>query len=230
MSITAWLLSAVLSADVASASARVADGTNEFRRSLGLQALHHEPRLDRAATEFAQFMARTSKYGHEADGRDPSARAKAAGYDYCLILENIAYHYDSRGFETAALARKIVAGWEASPHHRENMQNPAVTQIGVGVARSPTGYYYSVEMLGLPRSASVAFEVRNESGEAVRYRIGKDAYVVPPRSIRTHEVCTREPLAFEGVAGGEAVKPHRGDRFVIPAVGGRVTRNAAGSK
>lgn len=225
MGITAWLLSAVLSADVASASARVVDGTNDFRRSVGLEALHREPRLDRAAAEFAQFMARAGKYGHEADGRDPPARAKAAGYDYCIILENIAYHYDSRGFETEALARRIVAGWKASPPHRENMEDRRVTQVGVGVARSPsTGYYYSVEMLGLPRSASVTFEVRNESEEAVRYRVGKEAYTVPARSIRTHEVCRREPVEFEGIAGGEAAEPHRGDRFVIPSGGGRVTR------
>ena len=224
MAITALLLSAVLAADVAAASARVEQGTNEFRRREGLQAVRREPHLQRAATEFAQFMARTSKYGHEADGRDPPARAKAAGYDYCIILENIAYHYDSRGFETDALARKIVAGWEASPPHRENMRNPAVTQIGVGVARSSTGYYYSVEMLGLPRSASVRFEVRNESQDAVRYRIGEKTYTVPGRSIRTHEVCKREPVRFEGLAGGEAIEPRRGDRFVIPPEGGRVTK------
>ena len=223
MTIAAWLLAAVLSADVASASTRVAEGTNEFRRREGLPALHREPRLDRAAKEFAQFMARTGKYGHEADGRDPPARAEQAGYDYCVILENIAYHYDSRGFETEALARKIVAGWEASPPHRENMENPRVTQIGVAVARSPsTGYYYSVEMLGLPRSASVRFEVRNESEQTIRYRIGKQPHTVPARSIRTHEVCLRDPVAFDGIAGGEAVEPHRGDRFVISPEADRV--------
>ena len=223
MTIAAWLLSAVLSADAASASARVAEGTNDFRRRMGLAALHREARLDGAATAFAQFMARSGKYGHEADGRDPSARAKDAGYDYCVILENIAYHYDSRGFETEALARKIVAGWEASPLHRENMLDPRVTQIGVGVARSPSsGYYYSVEMLGLPRSASVTFEVRNESEETIRYRIGRKAETVPARSIRTHEVCLREPVRFDGLAGGEAAEPRRGDRFVIAPEGDRV--------
>jgi hypothetical protein len=106
------------------------------------------------------------------------------------------------------------------------MLNPRVTHVGVGMARAANGYYYSVQVLGLPRSASVKFEVRNESRRAVRYRLGDDAREVPARSIRTHEVCTGEPLRFDGLAGGEAVTPRAGDRFVIPPEGDRVTRQA----
>jgi uncharacterized protein YkwD len=204
-------------ADVSAAASLIVERTNEFRRAEGLDAVHVDARLERAALEFAQFMARTGKYGHEADGRDPPARAQAQGYEYCVVLENIAYHYDSRGYEARRLAQASVEGWKASPPHRKNLENPLVTQTGVAVARAANGYYYSVQMLGLPRSASVAFEVRNESHDTVRYRVGDTAYAIPPRSIRTHTTCMHEALRF---AGGEALQPRRGDRFIIPPEGG----------
>jgi uncharacterized protein YkwD len=209
-------------ADVAAVSRRVVEETNAFRRSHGLAEVHVEPHLKRAADEFAAYMARSGKYGHEADGREPATRAQAAGYDYCLVLENIAYHFDSRGFRTAVLAERIEEGWEKSPPHRKNLSNPLVTHVAVATARGANGYYYSVQMLGLPRSASVKFEVRNESDETIRYRVGDSAYAIPARSIRTHEVCNRDPLRFEHVAGGEGVVPKSHDRFLIEREAGRL--------
>lgn len=208
-------------ADVAEAAEAVVAGTNALRQGERLPALRVEPRLARAAREFAAYMAKTTSYGHEADGRDPPARARAHGYDYCLVLENIAYHYDSRGFGTARLAHDIVEGWKASPPHRANLLNAIVTHVGVGIARSDrNGHYYTVQVLGLPRSASVKFEVRNESRREVRYRVGDEAYTVPARSLRTHEACGREALRFERPAG--TFQPRSGDRFVITPEGDAV--------
>jgi uncharacterized protein YkwD len=209
--------------DTAEAARLAIEGTNALRHTQRLDDVRAEPRLTRAAEEFAEYMARTGKYGHEADGRDVTQRAKAQGYDYCLVLENIAYHYDSRDFRTAALAKKVVDGWRDSPLHRRNMLNPRVIHVGVGMARAPNGYYYSVQVFGLPASAGVRFEVRNESRRTIRYQLGDETREVPARSIRTHETCTREPLGFEGLAGGETVTPRAGDRFVIGPKGDRVT-------
>lgn len=211
-------------ADPTGAAELIVERTNDFRRDEHLAEVRVDPRLDRAAAEFARFMARTGKYGHEADGRDPTERAVAQRYDYCLVLENIAYHYDSRGYDTRRLAWASVEGWKASPPHRKNMENPHVVDTGVGVARGANGYYYSVQMFGLPRSASVKFEVRNESRLTVHYRVGDKPFSVQPRAIRTHEVCTREAVRFEGLAGGKAIEPKRGDRFLIPPEGGEVRR------
>jgi uncharacterized protein YkwD len=211
-------------ADESAAASLIVERTNEFRHAQGLAAVQVDARLAQAAVEFARYMARTGKYGHEADGRDPTARAVAQGYDFCLVLENIAYHYDSRGFETRGLAQASFDGWKDSPPHRRNMQNALVAHTGVGVARAANGYYYAVQMFGLPRSAAVSFEVRNESEAPVRYRVGDTAYTVAPRSIRTHQACLREPVRFEGLAGGEAVEPKSGDRFRIPPPGNQVRR------
>jgi uncharacterized protein YkwD len=111
------------------------------------------PVLARTVRDFVDFMARTDRYGHEADGKQPADRARGHGYDYCLVSENIAYQYNSAGFRTAALARDFVEGWKHSPQHRKNMLEPAATQTAVAVARSEkSGRYYAVQMFGRPKS------------------------------------------------------------------------------
>src|SRR2546423_15564678 len=70
---------------VADTAALVVAQSNEFRRSQGLVTLTPNAQLNAAAREFADFMARTDRYSHEADGRQPAQRAQAHGYDYCLV-------------------------------------------------------------------------------------------------------------------------------------------------
>ena len=63
-------------------------------------------RLEEAARGFAAFMARTGKFDHDADGRKPArARASRTAIGYCFIAENIAYEYNTRGFESDATSR-----------------------------------------------------------------------------------------------------------------------------
>jgi uncharacterized protein YkwD len=137
---------------------RVADlvigRTNEFRRGEGRGEAVLNDKLAAAARDLAGFMARTGKFGHAVDGKQPWDRAQSRGFDYCLVAENIAYHHDSRGFDTADLASKVFKGWKDSPGHRKNMLQPVVTQTGVALARSEkNGYFYAVQVFGLPRSA-----------------------------------------------------------------------------
>ena len=87
------------------------------------------------AQAFADYMARTDRYGHTADGNQPSDRAKARGYDYCIVLENIAYAFNSEGFTGEKLAGQFVTGWQNSPGHRRNMLDPDVTETGVAVLK-----------------------------------------------------------------------------------------------
>src|SRR5262245_54932728 len=54
--------------------------SNRLRETAGLQALREEPRLASAARRYAEFMATTDRYGHEADGRQPVQRAQGQGY------------------------------------------------------------------------------------------------------------------------------------------------------
>jgi len=147
--------------DMAQVAGLVVEGTNRFRHDHGLTSVTPERRLASAAREFAAYMAQTDRLDHAADGRQPWGRAKAQGYDYCLVAENIAYQFDSRGFATAQLAHELVAGWERSPGHRKNMLEREAVDTAVAVARSPrTGRYYAVQMFGRPRVNGRCAETR----------------------------------------------------------------------
>jgi len=147
--------------DAAQVANLVVEGTNRFRHDNGLAPLAPERRLDHAAREFAAYMAQADRLDHAADGREPWGRARAQGYDYCLVAENIAYQYDSRGFATARLARELVSGWEHSPGHRKNMLERDAVDTAAAVARSArTGRYYAVQMFGRPRVNGTCAETR----------------------------------------------------------------------
>lgn len=130
---------------------RVLSLANDFRGQHGLKPLEREARLGETARYFADYTARTGKLEHDADGSTPAKRVAQRGYDYCVIAENIAYEYSSRGFTPEQLAHNFVEGWQQSPTHRANMLEPKVTQTGVAVASSPKrGEYYVVQLFGRP--------------------------------------------------------------------------------
>src|SRR5690606_11853733 len=110
--------------------------TNSFRKEHDLSPLETDDLLQKTAGEFAAYMARTDRYGHQADDRSPAERAKRNEYACCLIAENIAYAFATEGFQTKELASNTVEGWIDSPPHRQNMLREHVTEIGVAVAQS----------------------------------------------------------------------------------------------
>jgi len=193
--------------------------TNDFRAGEDLPKVEVNSKLGEAAQYFADYMARTSKYGHTADGNRPADRAKKHGYDYCIVSENIANQYNSADFTTQALVKGFFEGWKHSPGHRKNMLDADVSETGVAVARSEeTGYYYAVQMFGRPKSKAFEFKITNQSDAAVEYMIGDRAFQLPPGLIRTHQRCRPSEVTFRWPgAEGEArvVQPSNGDRFVV---------------
>lgn len=199
-------------ADTAEAARRVVISTNEFRRQENLPRTGHAPQLASAARYFADFMARTGKYGHSADGTEPAARAKRFGYDYCIVAENIAQLYRSDGMATSELATRLFNGWQDSPEHRKNMLEPHVTESAVAVARSAeTGRYYAVQLFGRPASQSAEFKVANRAGVAVSYTLDGRTFQLPPRATSTHRVCKPATLQFRG----KTLQPADGQQLVI---------------
>ncbi|HVW00842.1 MAG TPA: CAP domain-containing protein [Planctomycetaceae bacterium] len=208
--------------DIEAVERLVFQKVNAFRNKQGRHALEFNRQLDQTARDFAQFMARNDKYGHEADGREPWDRAAAHGYAYCVVAENIAYDYSSIGFATVELADSLVEGWENSPPHRRNMLDPDVDDSGVGVAYSrKSAKYYAVQLFGRPKSKEIRFEVRNESPVPVSYRIDQKTFDVPPETAMTHQVCRPPKLVFlpppKGVtlAFEKNERPQNGDELVI---------------
>lgn len=212
--------------DLEAVEREVLAGTNELRRENGLPALRANAQLARAAQGFADWMARHDDYGHEADGRSPTARARAAGYRDCMVAENISYQMRSRGFETRDLAERLVSGWARSPGHRRNMLDEEAVEIGIAVAHSgETSRYYGVQLFGRPESMRYVFEVRNESRDPFSYRVGKEAFDIPPRSTRKHSVCTDVEVVVGRRGGDRTFRPGRGDRITM-TVWGRLEHEA----
>jgi hypothetical protein len=204
--------------DLARAEELVELATNQFRAEQGLKRAAPDATLERAARGFADFMART----HSADGAPPAERARGAGYDYCLVSENISYQYSSEPFATADLARRYVEGWKDSPGHRKNMLEPGAADMAIAMARSPrSGRYYAVQMFGRPRSKSIEFRVTNAARRAVDYRIAARGYTLRPREARVHTLCTPEDVSFPGagVPSGAGIEPNGKGRKIRPSGG-----------
>lgn len=211
--------------DLRETSRGVVELTNRLRASQGLSPTLPNGALNASAREFAAFMARTDQYGHEADGREPAQRAQAHGYDYCMVAENIAYEFNSEGFDTQELAQSLVQGWEQSPGHRQNMLDDSATETGVAIAQSPhTRRFYAVQMFGRPKSMRIRFRVGNRSAQPVSYEIGGRSYPLPPNVTRTHEQCRSAVLTLRlpGDVRATKVEPRNGERYLIEPSGSRL--------
>lgn len=211
-----------VAADESATASAIVEGTNAFRQSQGLPPVERDAALDAAAQQFARFMARTGKYGHGADGRRPPQRAAAAGYDYCLVAENIAYQYRSSGFDSSgALAQTLVEGWKQSPEHRHNMLLEAATETGTGIAQGDGGRYLAVQMFGRPRGAAIEFSIENGSSRPVQYTAGERGYTLAPRVTRTHTLCSRPELSIELPGRSEpfSARPKDGASYTVTARG-----------
>jgi hypothetical protein len=207
------------------AARHIIEQTNQFRREQHRPAVTSNDKLMATARDFAAWMASTDMYGHESDGRQPWGRAKAHGYDYCEVAENIAYAWRTTAFTSEELVKEFVEGWEHSPGHRKNMLDPELTETGVAMAQSAdTGLYYAVQMFGRPRSLRIEFRIANRSGMAVKYKVGDKTYDLPPRVIMTHELCRPADVALFTADGktGPAIQPANGERFAVFRTGSGV--------
>jgi uncharacterized protein YkwD len=207
--------------DFDAAARQIIELTNQFRKKEGRRELTANEELTRAAQYFADFMARTDKYGHTADGKQPADRAKQFGYQYCIIAENIAWEFKTSGFTTEGLAESLFNGWKNSPEHRANMLDPDVYDIGVAVARSEkTGRYYGVQEFGRPRSKAISFEIANRANGPVRYTVDDESFTLPERYTRSHRACRPPKLRVrlgpeENAKESDVLRPADGARYVI---------------
>ncbi len=191
---------------------------NELRAAEKRMATAADERLARAALAFAQFMARTDRYGHEADGSTPAQRAERHNYAFCMVSENIAFVRSSDGFTAEELARRFVQGWKDSAGHRANLLDPDATQTGAGVAYSErTGRYYAVQLFGRPKSAMFEVGIVNRTDRVVVYRIGARTFELPPRVRRVHSRCRADTFRLPDADDPQhaAIRPSRSTNLAI---------------
>ncbi len=179
--------------------AAIIEMTNAFRGRQKLGTLKANANLTKAARAYAAYLAKSGAFSHTADGREAGDRITSAGYAWCQIGENLALHVDSRGFEARALAEKSVEGWINSPPHRANMVAPAMTEIGVGVARAPDkdAKFISVQLFARPQSLQYEFQISNTTQESVGYSFAGDEHEIKPHYAVTHSACNPNEISFE---------------------------------
>jgi len=205
-------------------ASRIIDLTNDFRRGEGEPSLATNERLVDTASDFAAYMARTGRYGHQADGKTPAERARDHGYDICLVAENIGWQLIPTDIETKGLAEAFVEGWKESSGHRANMLDSAAREIGAAVSQSrDSGRFYAVQLFGRPRSMQIQLEITNDSDVAVHYALGDRGFSLPPRYGRTHKICRPSALRIEwpNDQGSISITPEDGEQF-------RIARDADG--
>jgi hypothetical protein len=169
-------------------------------------------------------MARTDKYGHEADGSTPAQRTERQGYAFCMVSENLGFLRSSAGFGTEELARRFVEGWTRSAGHRANMVDPDATQTGAAVAFSErTGRYYAVQLFGRPKSAMFEVQIANRADRPVAYRVGARTFELAPRATRVHSQCRAETITL-----AEPTDPHAAALHPRSATNVAIERDGAG--
>lgn len=214
--------------------------TNAFRQENRLGVVAPNKELAAAARWFAEYLARTDKFAHEADGREPQQRASAHGYKYCMVAENLARNLDSRGYSAQRLAAEVVEGWKNSPPHRKNLVEADATEIGVSVVRAPDKHpkFVSVQMFGRPETSKIVFSITNTAQVPVSYTLGKESQVLEPRTIVTHEFCASGKISFDragnwltGSSIGVSFEPQNGVSFtLLQTAGNRVIVEASTTK
>lgn len=214
--------------DIAKAEVAIVEMTNAFRRENGAGEVKREPTLDRAAQQYADFLAKSGLFSHEADGRRAADRIKAAGYEACASAENLSSLQRANGFETAELAVRVVDGWKTSPGHRRNLLMEAATETGIAVVKAKAAEkYVSVQLFGRPLSLQYEFKVANEGGRAVNYTFGGERVSIAPRETITHTACAPGDVAF--AAGAMGAKSAAAKFPARPGLKLRLSRQADGT-
>lgn len=122
---------------------RVLELINQNRRRGGCDSVALDRRLIEAAIEHATDMARRRYFAHRSpNGDNAGERVRHAGYRWKRYGENIARGADS--------PYEVVNGWMNSPHHRENILDCSLKEMGVGLAISRGGTTYWVQNFATP--------------------------------------------------------------------------------
>lgn len=99
--------------------------TNAFRSSHGLNVLKWNEKLSKASKLHSKDMKNRGYFSHEnPDGKKPSDRVIAQGYNMRTVGENIA-----AGFSNGI---SVIDIWINSKGHRDNILNTLFNEIGIG--------------------------------------------------------------------------------------------------
>lgn len=129
--------------DVKTAENRVITLVNAERAKAGLSPLKANWQLSRVARYKSQDMIDKGYFSHTSPTYgSPFTMIQSFGLKFSAAGENIAM-----GQQTP---EQVMAAWMNSPGHRSNILSPAYSEIGVGLAKSPSGVCYWTQMFIKP--------------------------------------------------------------------------------
>ncbi len=135
---------------------RLLEDTNAQRSQQHLSVLSLNPSLDAAAEAKAKDMAQRNYWSHNTpDGQEPWVFVTTQKYDYQKLGENLAAGFSDE--------KATVNGWMASQSHKDNLLDPAYTDVGFGIAQTSN---YSAAGGG-PMTIVVAFYGKPATGGPV---------------------------------------------------------------
>ena len=126
--------------------------TNQARTAAELPPLIHDSAISDIARAHSEKMVQFG-YSHDIQGKDPTDRARVAGYNCRTYHADGSYSYGLSeniykkprvrswlGFSphkfhsSESMARALVTGWMNSPGHKANILDEDARRIGIGVA------------------------------------------------------------------------------------------------
>ncbi len=119
---------------------------NQERQNGGLSPVTWSDTLAGETADYACQMVQYNFFDHVSPvtGSTLRDRTNAVNYDFWIVGENLA-----AGQRTPV---EVVTAWMQSPCHRENIMNPAFTELGIAVRYGGTYGYYWVQEFGRPYS------------------------------------------------------------------------------
>lgn len=120
--------------------------TNQQRARNRLAPLKRDPKLMVAAQAYADLMSARDQMSHTIGGLTLADKAKAVGYEFSQLSENIALNSRLGGDFV------VREQWMKSTGHRKNLLARDSMNIGIGIAGpSKKNRYYYCQLFGTPK-------------------------------------------------------------------------------
>lgn len=163
-----------------SAAANLLQATNQDRLGQGLQPVHPDRALTRAAWEHAQRMVASGTLSHQLPG-EPNliVRIQETGLHCSTVAENVAQ---------APTAGQINQEWMQSPAHRANLLDPRVNTVGIAIVQRH-GELYAVEDF----ARELTSLTRPEQEKQVASLLAQHGLRVQPRDGLATSYCNASP-------------------------------------
>jgi hypothetical protein len=174
--------------------------TNTLRRSLSLDVVTENQKLNQAAVKKVEDMLINQYFAHQSpQGYDLEHFLKLAAYNnYITVGENLAIGYSD--------AAEVMEAWENSPTHYNNLVDPNFTEIGVALAG---GTYqeqdtvFTAQYFGLPQQSVAPLTVRTDIKKVVNKTVNPGEKAVLAEKTASAPIISEVKVVIDNPAGAK---------------------------